>query len=220
MGDAFKIKQIDVAQVRRHHVLHRAEHGFNAPRITLIPVAEHIGDHLALQVWLRTAQVARNNREAFGLGEALDVLFAAVGQRADDDVFAVVAHQLRRHPFHFAAVEHIQKQRLQDIVAMMAEGDLGRPELGGGTIEDAATQARAQRAGGFSFRDLLFDDAVGVLFDNLVFNPQLLQIRRQNMLREPWLLLIEVHRHQREGDGRAFLQIAQDLQHGIAVLAA
>ncbi len=32
---------------------------------------------------------------------------------------------------------------------MMAEGDLGRPELGGGTIEDAATQARAQRAGGF-----------------------------------------------------------------------
>ncbi len=54
---------------------------------------------------------------------------------------------------------------------MMAEGDLGRPELGGGTIEDAATQARAQRAGGFSFRDLLFDDAVGVLFDNLVFNP-------------------------------------------------
>lgn len=67
---------------------------------------------------------------------------------------------------------------------------------------------------------IFFDDAVGVLFDNLVFNPQLLQIRRQNMLREPWLLLIEVHRHQREGDGRAFLQIAQDLQHGIAVLAA
>jgi len=103
---------------------------------------------------------------------------------------------------------------------MMAEGDLGRPELGGGTVEDTATQARAQRAGGFPFRDLLFDDAVGILFDNLVFHAQLLKIRRQNMLREPRLFLIEVHRHQREGDGRAFLQITQDLQHGIAVLAA
>ena len=91
---------------------------------------------------------------------------------------------------------------------MMAEGDLGRPELGGGTIEDAATQARAQRAGGFSFRDLLFDDAVGVLVDNLVFNPQLLQIRRQNMLREPVLLLVGRFTATSEKEmGALFLQV-------------
>ena len=103
---------------------------------------------------------------------------------------------------------------------MMAEGNLGGAKFGGGTVENAATQARAQRAGGFPFRDLLFDDAVGVLFNNLIFNAQLLKIRRQNMLREPRLFLVEIHRHQREGDGRAFLQVTQDLQHGIAVLAA
>lgn len=40
------------------------------------------------------------------------------------------------------------------------------------------------------------------------------------MLREAGLFLIEVHRHQREVDRRALLQIAQDLQHGVAVFAA
>lgn len=63
--------------------------------------------------------------------EAFDIFFAAVGERADTsgraDMFAVIAHQLRRHTFHFAAVEHVEEQRLQDIVAVMAERDFGRP---------------------------------------------------------------------------------------------
>ncbi|MNP52598.1 hypothetical protein D3C76_1470000 [compost metagenome] len=77
----------------------------------------------------------------------------------------------------------------------MAEGNLGRAELGGGTIQNAATQTRAERAGGFPFRDLLFNDAVGVLFDNFVLNAQLLQVFRQDMLREARLLLIQVDGH-------------------------
>ena len=103
---------------------------------------------------------------------------------------------------------------------MMAEGDFCRAQLGGRAVEDPATQARAEGAGGFPFRDLLFDDTVGVLFDNLVLNPQLFQIFRQNMLGEARLFLVEVDRYQAEADWRALLQIAQNFQHGVAVFTA
>ena len=40
------------------------------------------------------------------------------------------------------------------------------------------------------------------------------------MFGEARLFLIEVDRHKGEGDWRAFLQVAQNLQHGIAVFTA
>ncbi len=43
-------------------------------------------------------------------------------------MFAVVAHQLRRHPSHFAAGRNMDsKNSVCRISSMMAEGDLGRP---------------------------------------------------------------------------------------------
>jgi len=55
-------------------------------------------------------------------------------------VFAVVAHQLRWHSLHFAAVEHIQKQRLQNVVPVMAKRNLGGTQFGCGAVQNAATQ--------------------------------------------------------------------------------
>lgn len=107
-------------------------------------------------------------------------------------MFAVIAHQLRRHPFHFSAIEHIQKQGLQNIVAVVACGDFGRAQFSRRTIQDTPTQTRAQRAGGFSFRNLLFHNAVGVFFDDFIFYAQLLKVGWQDMFRETRLLLIEV----------------------------
>ena len=56
-----------------------------------------------------------------------------VRERADDDVLAVVGHELRRHRLQLAAVEQVQEERLQDVVAVVAERDLGRAELAGAT---------------------------------------------------------------------------------------
>ena len=68
-----------------------------------------------------------------------------VGERADHDVPAVVAHQLGRHGLHAAVEEHVQEQRLHHVVAMVAERDLGGAELARHAVEDAAAQPRAQR---------------------------------------------------------------------------
>lgn len=82
--------------------------------------------------------------------------FAAVGKRADHNVLAVIAHQLRRHAFHLATVEHIQEQRLQDIIAVMAQRNFGRTQFRRGTIENATAQTGAKRAGRFPFRIFSF----------------------------------------------------------------
>ncbi len=61
---------------------------------------------------------------------ARDVALGDVGQRPDDDVAAVVGQQLRRHGLQPAAEEQVQEQGLDDVVAVMAEGDLGDAVLG------------------------------------------------------------------------------------------
>ncbi|MOA44461.1 hypothetical protein D3C78_1667430 [compost metagenome] len=56
-------------------------------------------------------------------------------------MFTIVAHQFGWHTFQLAAVEHIEEQRLQDIVTVVAKGNLGGTQLGGGTVKDTAAQA-------------------------------------------------------------------------------
>ena len=56
-------------------------------------------------------------------------------------MFAIIAHQLGRHAFHFAAIEHVQEQRLQNVVTVMAQRDLSGTQLSGRTVQNAATQA-------------------------------------------------------------------------------
>ncbi|MNN87302.1 hypothetical protein D3C81_2048400 [compost metagenome] len=103
---------------------------------------------------------------------------------------------------------------------MMAESDFRRAQLGGGAIQNTAAQTRTQGAGGFPFRDLFFDDAVGILFDNLIFDALLLKVFRQDVLREARLFLIKIDRHQGKVHRCALLQIAKDLQHRVAVFTA
>src|SRR4030067_2522390 len=61
--DTFEIEQLAVHQMRGHDVMHRGEDGLAAPRIFTLPCGEHLLDVLALQVFLRTAQVARDARK-------------------------------------------------------------------------------------------------------------------------------------------------------------
>ncbi|MOA66265.1 hypothetical protein D3C78_1929670 [compost metagenome] len=56
-------------------------------------------------------------------------------------MLAIVAHQLGWHAFQLAAVEHVEEQRLQNIVAVVAKGNFGGPQLGSGAVKNAAAQA-------------------------------------------------------------------------------
>ena len=103
---------------------------------------------------------------------------------------------------------------------MMAEGNLGAPQLLRRAIENTSAQAGAEGAGGFAFRYLVLDDGIGIFFNDLEVNAQGCQVLRQHMLGEARLLLIQVDGHQIKMDGGACLQAHQDVEHGKAVLAA
>ena len=58
----------------------------------------------------------------------------------------VVGDQTRRHRLEGAGEEQIEQQRLDEVVEMMAERDLGRADLTRPAVQHAAPQPRAQRA--------------------------------------------------------------------------
>ena len=215
-----EVEQAGVGQLRGGDVLDRGKDALHPARVLLVPAPQHVLHRLALQVLLGAAQVAGNNRILLVAREFDDVLFPAVGQRADHHVTVVVAAQLGRHGFHLAAEKHVQEQGFHDVVTVVAEGDLVGADLLGEAVQAAAPQARAQAAGGFPLRHLLLDDGIGVLFQDVVVHPFFFQVFGQHMLREAGLLLVQVHRHQLEIHRRGVLQIAQNLQHGVGILAA
>ena len=54
----------------------------------------------------------------------------------------IITDQLGRHDFILPPKEHVEKQRFNHVVAMMAEGDLGGAEFLRHAIDDAPTQER------------------------------------------------------------------------------
>ena len=89
------------------------------------------------------------------------LVLADVDQRPDHDVRAVVGHQLGRHRLERAGEEQVQQQRLDEVVGVMAERDLGRADFLRDAVEHAAAQPRAQRAG----RRAVVEDVVDRLAD-------------------------------------------------------
>ncbi|MNM66710.1 hypothetical protein D3C81_782070 [compost metagenome] len=203
----------------RDHVLQATENALGTARGLAFPVQQHFLDHLTLQVLLGTAEVARNDRELLEVRVGLDVFFVAVGQRADHHITTIVGAQFWWHGLERTVEEHVQEERFDDVVAMVTEGHLGRADFIGEGVERAATQARAQRAGGLAFRDQFLDHRVSVFLDDVVLDPQFLEVGRQHVLRETRLLLVHVHGHDLELDRRDLLQVHQHIEHGVAVLA-
>ncbi len=158
--------------------------------------------------------------KARSCGPGFEIALAAIGQRPDDDVATVVGHQLGRHGFELAGEEHVEEQRLQDVVAMMAERDLGRPQFAGDAIQHAAAQARTQRTGGLAFRDHALDDGIGVLVLDVEGHIDAAQVVGQHLGRKARLLLVEIDRDDVEIDRRVFAQEEQDVEQGEGILAA
>ncbi|EWS63840.1 hypothetical protein Y695_02924 [Hydrogenophaga sp. T4] len=202
-----------------HHVLQRGEHVLQPARKLLVPVAQQVAHLLALQVFLAAAERAGNDGKLPDLGPADQVFLRHVGQRADHHELAVVAHQLGRHALELAAEEHVEEQRLQHVVAVVAQRDLGRAQLLGHAVQDTAAQSAAQAAHGLAFGDHLLDDGVGVLRFDVVLHAEPAQVLGQDVVGEAGLFLVEVDRDDLEVDGRTRLQLHQDVEQAITVLA-
>jgi hypothetical protein len=101
---------------------------------------------------------------------------------------------------------------------VVAERNLVAAELVGDAVQDAAAQARAQRARGFAFRDQALDDAVRILVFDVVIDAELVEVCRQDSGRKIRLRLVEVDGNDVEVDRRAFTQRQQDVQQRVAVL--
>ena len=169
---------------------------------------------------LRAAEVAGDDGKCHRLRIAGKVTLAHIGERANHHVLAVVGDQLGRHGLELAAEKKIEKEGRQNIVAMMAERDLGGAKLGRYPIKNATTQSRAQRAHRAAFGNDALDDAVGVLLLDVKGNAAPGQIGGQHMGGKIRLLLVEIDGDNFKPKGRALLERQQDVQQSIAILAA
>ena len=109
--------------MRRHDILHGGEHGFGAARKAPVPILHHLPDLLPLQIVLRPAQITGNNRKLHAASEFGDVRFGAIGERPDDDMRLVIGDEFGWHGLEPAAKQHVQKERMNHVIAVMPEGD-------------------------------------------------------------------------------------------------
>src|SRR6267143_1122030 len=219
MAQACEIEQLAVEQVRRAHVGERAHDRLDAAGMALFPLGEHLAHHLPLQVFLRAAQVARNDRESLHLGVSDQIVLAHVRERADHHVLAVVRAQLRRHRLELATVEQVEKKGREDVVAVMAERDLGRAELAGGAVQRSAPQPRAERAHRLALGAHALHHRVGILLDNAIRHLSAFEILGQHVGGKARLLLVHVHRQEIEPDRRFFFEGNQNVEKRMTILA-
>ena len=133
---------------------------------------------------------------------------------------AIVAQQFGRHAAELGVEEQIEKERGHQIVAMMAQRDLGEAFSPGVRIQRAAAQPRAQRTHGLALGHDARHYRVGVLFDDFVVDADGAQVVRQNVSGEARLLLIQIDRGDRKPHRRFLLQPQQNIEQRVAVFAA
>ena len=205
--------------MRWHCVLQGRKHGLGAAGVLLLPVAQHVADLHTLQVGLAAAQRARDDREVAVRGPTDQVLFGHIGQGADDHEFTVVAGQFWGHTLELATKKNIQEKGLQHVVTVVTEREFVAFEAACHVVQNAPAQAAAQAAHGLAFRDIAFDDGVGVLGFNMKLDAQLGQVLGQDVIGKTRLFLVQIDGYDFKTDRRALLHLEQNIQHAVAVFA-
>src|SRR6187549_2141190 len=162
-----EIESPRIGQMSVFHVPERGENGFGASRLLPLPLGQHALDLFSLGVVLGSAELAGNDWELACTSVTLDQRLGDVCQRADDNVAAIVRLELGRHGLESAAMKQVQEQRLDDVVAVMAQRDLGNAVFRRVAVQRAAAQPRTQLAHRLAFRDDALDHAVRVLLDHV-----------------------------------------------------
>ena len=141
-------------------------------------------------------------------------------QRTDDHVLAVVGDEAGRHGLQCAGEEEVQEQRLDEVVEVMAERDLGGADFGGQPVEHAAAEPRAQRARRRVAGEQILHHVADLGVDDPVFPAASLTRARDQIVAVAVVAGIDGDADQRERDRRALAQDVEDLQESPAVLAA
>ena len=216
-----KIKQLPVHQMAGCNILQRLQNHFGAPWKLLFPIAQHLPHALALHIVLRaTHRAARNNRKLAMLRPANNIALAHISQRAYHRKLAIITHQLGRHGLELGSEKHIHEESGNNIVAMVPQRNLVYTQPPRHRIQNTAPQARAQAAQRLALWHHLLDNAVNILLLNVKRHAQPLQIRRQHIGWEIGQILVQINRNNLKPNGRALLQLEQNIEQGIAIFAA
>src|ERR1043165_4363977 len=136
-----------IEEMPRHDVAERLEHRLLDAGVLLLDIEDQALDALALQAEVTAGRAATADDRQLTLFRVEPRLgFLDVNQWPDHDVLAVVGHQPRRHRLQCAGEKQVEEERLDEVIQVMAEGNLRRADFGGDAVEHAAAQPRAQRA--------------------------------------------------------------------------
>jgi hypothetical protein len=114
---------------------------------------------------------------------------------------------------------HREQQRLDQIVAVVPQRDLGAAHSGGRAVEDAAAQPRADGAAGPTLGRQPLHHRVRVFPEHAHFASLRAQVFLELPGREPWMALVEVAGDEVEADLGPLAQALQQVEQGERVLA-
>ena len=117
-------------------------------------------------------------------------------------------------------MEEIEEEGFQNVVAVMAQHQRLAALFACHPVEMASAQARAQRAIGGGFRQLVGNDRIGVLIFDPVGNAVTVEVVRQDMLRKTRLPLIEIAGNEFDRQQAPPLEIEEQRQQAVGILAA
>ncbi|MCY1250807.1 hypothetical protein D9M72_644840 [compost metagenome] len=117
-------------------------------------------------------------------------------------------------------MKQVHEEGFENIFAMMPENDCGAAFFPRDAIKIAATQARAKRAIGARFRQLLRHNRIGILIFDTMLDPILVQKIGQNVLWKIWLSLIEIDCQQFDRQQATPFKVEQQSKQTIRILAA
>jgi hypothetical protein len=186
---------------------------------SLLQLLEEQAHLFALEVLLRAAKIAREDREALRRRVGRDVALGAVDEWPDHDVLSVVGEELGRHRLELSRKREVEEQRDQRVVTVMAERDLVAAHLLRERVEDPASEAGAEGAVGLALGDLGGDDAVRVLLNEPERVPARGHEIDEHVRRVARVALIDVDRCHSELHGRPGRERREQVVQRVAVLA-
>ena len=210
-----------VEQVARHDVGQRLEHGVLDAGVLDLEVGDQPLDALPLEAEVAAGRAAAADDRQLPLLRVQPRLgLVYIDKRANDDVLAVVGDQPRRHRLQRTGEEQVQKKRLDKVVGMVAEGNLGGADLAGNAVQHPSPQPGTQRTG----RGVGLEDVVHQLADLRVLDAVLPAARLagsgDDVVLEVLVAGVDVDGDEGKGDGRPLPQFIEDLEERPAVLAA
>jgi hypothetical protein len=148
----------------------------------------------------------------FGLGD--------VDEGPDDDVVAVVGGQSRRHGLQRAGEKQIEQYRLDEVIEMVTERDLGGAGLLGQPVEHPTAQPGTERTRRVVALEFVVNHCAdrGVLAVKLP--PALLAGGGDLLVLVAFVAGVDVDGDDRKIDRRALLQHVEDLDQRPAVLSS